>query len=131
MMRMHPIGTGDASLGVGDGNRREMTAASDIYCLPQQREIEVESRAFFRRTLHANFARMLLSDPVSYREPEPRTALLPILRHILRGEKGIVNALKVFLRNAQPGVGDDHAHTVAVRSHDPQRASVRHGVFCV
>src|SRR6266403_1861605 len=111
--------------------RREMTAASDIYSLPQQREINIESCAFLGRTFHADFASMLLDDAVGHGKPKTRAALLPILRHVLSSEEWIVNTLDVFLRDSQASVRDDYPDSVAVGSYDPQRASVRHRVLRV
>src|SRR5215471_1343393 len=112
-------------------NRPEMTAASDIDSLPHQREVEIESCALLGRALDANLASVLLNDAVGDGKPQPGAPALAILRRSLGGEKRVVNALNVLLRNAFSGIGNHHAHTTAVRSGDSQRASVRHGIFGV
>src|SRR5215475_14432816 len=112
-------------------NRPEMTAASDIDSLPHQRKVKIEGCALLGRALDANLASVLLNDAVGDGKPEPGAPPLAVLRRSFGGEKRVVNALNVLLRNAFPGIGYHHAHTTAVRSRHSQRAPVRHGIFGV
>src|SRR2546422_4078041 len=52
---------------------RMMTTASDIDCLPHQREFEIERRAFARMTFDPNFSRVFLNNAVSDRKSKPST----------------------------------------------------------
>src|SRR5438876_2164246 len=124
MMRIHPC----AGRGVSF-TRRGMTAASDIRSLPDQRKIKIEGRSFVGRALHANLASVLLDNPISHRKPQTGAAFLTILGRSFGGEERIVNALNMLLRDSAAGVGDDNAHSVAIRSQNSQRAPVRHRIF--
>src|SRR5579864_3390160 len=110
---------------------RVMTAASDMDCLPAQWKIERERRARSWIAFHANFARMLLDDAVRDRKSQPGAAVLPLGRRRLRREKWIVNALYVFRRDARAGIGNSHAHHVAVAGGHLQLTTARHRVFGV
>src|SRR5580698_4324089 len=82
---------------------REITAASDIDCLPGKRKIEIEPRAFARAALHSNLSRMFLDDAVTHRQTQPCAPWLAFAR-CLGGEEGVVNAMDVLLRNPRAGV---------------------------
>src|SRR2546428_13094909 len=77
---------------------RMMTTASDIDCLPHQREFEIKRRAFARMTFDPNFSRVVLNNAVSDRKSKPRTFALDLARRGFRGEERVVSTLKVFLR---------------------------------
>src|SRR5882762_6374687 len=55
---------------------REITATSDMDCLPAQGEIKSERRSFAGVALHAYFAGVLLDDAVGHRQPESGAAIL-------------------------------------------------------
>src|SRR5947209_20585057 len=100
MMRILPEDSCAGSL-----RRREITAASDIDRLPDHRKIQIESRAFLRRTLYPNFAGMFLDDPVGHRKAKSGAPLLAVGRRSFGGEEWIVDALNVFLRDSASSVG--------------------------
>src|SRR5436190_5953509 len=106
---MHPCEADGVSL-----KRRGMTAASDIDRLSHEREIQIERGAFFRGTLHANLAGMLLDDPVGHRQTETGAPFLTILRCSFGGEERIVNALNVLLCDSATGIRNHYAHAVAI-----------------
>src|SRR5205807_3335307 len=124
MIRMHPCEEEGPSVKC-----RGMTAASDIDRLSQQREIQIESCSFFRGTLDANLAGVLLNDPVCDRQTEAGATFLTILRCGLGGEEGIVNALDVLLCDSAAGIRNHYAHAIAVRSSDVQGSAIGHCVF--
>src|SRR5277367_4015975 len=104
-------------------NGREMTAASDIDSLPDQREVEIEPGAFARTALDANLPRMLLNDSVTHRQTQPRAPRLAFARR-LGGEERVIDALDVLLCDSRPGVRNYHADPVSIGGSDPQRAAV-------
>src|ERR1700726_1903298 len=93
---------------------RTITAASDIDSLLGQGEIEVECGAFAMAALHANFPRMFLNDAVGYGQTESRASRLAFAGSRLGGEKWIVDAVDVFLRNSGAGIRDHYANVVAI-----------------
>src|SRR5579863_4858330 len=97
---------------------RTITAASDIYCLPRQREIQVERGAFPVAALLANLPRMLLDDSVGYGQAQPGAPCLAFPRRCFGGEEWIVDPVDVLLRNPGSGVGYHHAHTLAIGCRD-------------
>src|SRR5579864_4602632 len=109
MMRTLPCDGKAASL-----TRLEMTAASDIDSLPQQRKIKIERRAFMRSAFYTNLASVLLDNSIGHRQAQPGAAPLAILGGSLGGEERIVNSLNMLLSNAHAGVGNHHVNPVAV-----------------
>src|SRR6266851_8385048 len=91
------------------------TASSDMDDLSDQRKIQGEGGAFARAALHADIARVFLNDAVGDRKSKTGAAILALRGRRLGGEKWIVDALNVFLRNARAGVGDAHADEFAVQ----------------
>src|SRR5579859_8070350 len=83
---------------------REITAASDIYSLSSQREIEIEARAFAGMALHPNLARVFLNNSITHRQAEAGSARLSFPQ-CFSGEEGVVDAMDVLLRNPCAGVG--------------------------
>src|ERR1035441_8206588 len=92
------------SVGISDA------VNSDMDCLPNQREIERERRAFALAALYPNVTRVFLDDALRHRKPKPRASILALRGCCLRREKWIVNSLDMFLRNAGPRVRYAHAH---------------------
>src|SRR6266850_871833 len=123
--------------------RRVRTAASPIKtsCLDayvhrgsnsavHHRKLEVKCSAISGRTLHPDFARVLLNDSVGYGESESGAAtIFPGAR--LRREEGIVNSSNVFLRDASAGVGDFNVNSASVICLNAQSTALRHGIFGV
>src|ERR1700687_3186818 len=114
--------------------RREMAAtsdnaASDMDGLPDPREIQGEGGAFARAALHADIARVFLNDAVGDRKSKTGAAILALRGRRLGGEKWIVDALNVFLRNARAGVGDAHADEFAVQRRHVQHSAPGHRVL--
>src|SRR5215469_15657821 len=112
-------------------NRPEMTAASDIDSLPHQRKVEIEGCALLGRALDTNLASVLLNNAIGDGQPQPGAPALAVLGRSFRGEKRVVNAPNVLLRNACTGIGNHHAHAIAVRSCDTERSPLRHGILGV
>src|SRR5579885_2287263 len=108
---------------------REITAASDMDCLPAQGEIQGESGAGPGIALYANLARMFLDDAVRYGEAQTCAAILTFPGCRLRCKKRIVDSLNVFRRNPRSGVRDAHTYEFAVAGRDAQLAAARHGIF--
>ena len=79
---------------------REITAASDMHCLPAQGKIKSECCARAGLALHANLAGVLLDDAVGDGEAQAGAAALAFLRRGLGGEERIVDALNVLRRDA-------------------------------
>src|SRR5271156_1979947 len=104
------------------------SANSDMDCLPggDQWEIQGEGGAFAGAALHADIARMFLDDAVSDGQPETGAASLAIRGRRFGGEKWIVDALNVFLRNARAGIGDAHADEFAVHGRHLQYSAAGH-----
>src|SRR5208282_107868 len=102
---------------------------SDMDCLPHQRKIQGEGGAFARAALHADIARVFLDDAVGYRKSKTGTAILALRGRRLGGEKWIVDALNVFLRNARTGIRDAHAHEFAVQRGHVQDSAPGHRVL--
>src|SRR5579871_4002755 len=99
---------------------RDMTAASDMDCLPAQWEIQCERRARSRIALYANLARMFLDDSVRHREAQPRAAILAFFRSGLGREERIVNSMDVFRSDPRSCVRDPYAHYFAITGGDIQ-----------
>src|SRR5271169_6750074 len=130
------MSTAPARPGVPFNRLREMTAASDIFCLrrnslPAQGKIQGESRSGPGLALHTNLAGMFLDDAVGDGKTEAGAAGLAFARRSLGGEEGIVNALNVLGSNARSGVGHADADALAVERGHAQRAAARHGVLGV
>src|SRR5215469_10151056 len=121
MMRMLPIPAGSFTDPLGC----EITAASDMDCLPGQREVKREGCAFSGTAVDTNLPRMFLNDAVCHREPQPGAARLSFFLAGLGGEEGIINAMNVFLGNAGTCVGDKHAYKFAILRRHFQHASSR------
>src|SRR5437762_5482805 len=107
--------------------------ASDMHSLScsHHGKFQMEGCAFARPALHTNLPGMFLNDAVSDRESEARAALRSRAIGRFCGEKGIVNALDVFLRNAAAGIGNHDVHAAAVGSAHGEGSALRHGVFGV
>src|SRR3954463_3551520 len=85
---------------------REMTAASDMYCLPAQREFQCKGCSCPGIAFHANFSSMLLNNAVSDRKPQPGSPVLAVFRSSLGGKEGIVDALNVLRSYPGARIGD-------------------------
>src|SRR5436853_6664322 len=79
---------------------RMMTTASDIDCLPHQREFEIERRAFARMTFDPNFSRVFLNNAVSDRKCKPSTFALAFATMGCRGAERVIYAMHVCARYA-------------------------------
>src|SRR5579884_4545372 len=101
--------------------RPEMTAASDINCLPQHREIQIERSSLLMRTFDMNFASVFVNDSVRHGKPKA-SAPFSVLRCGLGCEKRIVNPMNVFLRDSGTRVGHNNMNAVAVGGRDLQRS---------
>src|SRR5580692_834537 len=131
MMRTAP-----AMPGVPFNSEREMTAASDIFCLrgdclPAHGEVQGESGSLARMTLHANLAGMFLDDAVGDGEAQTGAAGLAFARRSLGGKERIVDALNVLGSDAASGVGHRYADTLSIERGHAQCAAARHSVFGV
>src|SRR5690348_5150181 len=113
------------------GVPREITAASDIYGLPEQWELKEEGRPLFGSAFHTNLAGMLLNNAVGHREAKTGAPPLAVLWSGLGCKERIVNALDVFLRDAAASVRDLNADAVAVIRRDSQRSTAWHRVLGV
>src|SRR5207247_8870539 len=110
---------------------RMMTTASDIDCLPHQREFEIESRAFAGMTFDPNFSRMLLNNAIRHRKSKSRTFALAFARRGFSGEERVVNAMNVVLRYTAAGIGNNAAYPVALGCRDTQSSACRHGIASI
>src|SRR6266849_7053054 len=108
---------------------RDMTAASDIDCLPAQGKIQCECRSGTGMTFHANFAGVFLNDAVGHREAEASSAVLSLAGCGLGGEERIVDALDMFRCDSRSSVGDADGNQGAVGGCDAQGSTAGHGVF--
>src|SRR6266403_583268 len=99
-------------------------APLDMNRFPCGREFEPEGRAFVRGGAHVDFPGMLLDDAVAHRKPQARTAAGD-----LRGEKGIKDAVQIFMGNSGACIGDfDFNRAVVRRRADFHHASRGHGI---
>src|SRR5438552_13078733 len=107
--------------------------ASDMHSLSRSHhgKLQMEGRPFARPALHTNLPGMFLNDAVSDRESEARAALRSRTVGGFCGEKGIVNPVNVFLRDAAAGIGNHDVHAAAVGSAHGEGSALRHGVFGV
>ena len=96
-----------------------------------QWKIQGEGGAFARAALHADIARVFLDDAVGDRKSKTGAAILAFGGRRLGGEKWIVDAVNVFLRNARAGVGDAHADEFAVQRRHVQYSAPGHRVLGV
>src|SRR5207245_241577 len=110
---------------------RMMTTASDIDCLPHQREFEIKRRAFARMTFDPNFSRVLLNNAVSDRKSKPSTFALAFARRGFSGEERVVNTMNVFLRYTAASIGNHDAYPIAVGCRDTQSSACRHGIASI
>src|SRR5208282_4227038 len=128
------MSTAPARPGVPCNRLREMTAASDIFCLrrngfPAQGKIQGESRPGAGLALDTNLASMFLDDAVGDGKAEAGAAGLACARGSLGGEEWIVNALNVFRRDARSGVGHAYADALAIERGHAQRSAAGHCIF--
>src|SRR5271169_4448724 len=108
-----------------------LMVASGIDDLSYHREFHGERCALSRRTLYVDLSGVFLNDAVGYRQPQAGAAGMAGLGFGLGGEKRIVDAMNVFLRDAAAGVRHRDADVVPVARGDGERASRGHGVFRV
>src|ERR1700692_2394547 len=104
------------------------TATSGIDRLSHHGKLHNECRAATRRAIDANLAGMCLDDAVGHRQSQACAAAVSCLGLVLGGEKRIVNAMNMFLRNSGAGVGHRHLHVMAVGGADHQRATGGHRI---
>src|SRR5207247_11161051 len=91
---------------------RMMTTASDIDCLPHQREFEIKRRAFARMTFDPNFSAVLLNNAVSDRNCKPSTSASPLARRGVRGDVRAGNTVNLFLRYNSTSSANHHTDPV-------------------
>src|SRR5207249_11999417 len=96
---------------------RMMTTASDIDCLPHQREFEIKRRAFARMTFDPNFSRVLLNNAVSDRKSKPSTIVLAFARRGFSFEVWVVYTMNLFLRSTVVSIDNHHTDSVTVGCH--------------
>src|SRR5437660_4980051 len=108
---------------------RDMTAASDIDCLPAQGKIQCECSSGTGMTFHANLAGVFLNDAVGHRQTQASSAVLSLARSGFGGEERIVNALNMFRSDARTSVGDADGNQGAIGGCNTQGSAAGHGVF--
>src|SRR5208282_913190 len=91
-----------------------LMAVSGIDRLPHQGEFHREGSALAGLAVHTDLPGVLLNDAVGHGKPQPGATTVAGFRLglVLGGEKRIVDAVNMFLRDARTGVGNYHLHLV-------------------
>src|ERR1700678_3643446 len=105
--------------------------ASDMDWLPCRREFEMERGSAAHLAFYLDLARVLLNDAVGHCQSQSCAAPLALADRQLGGEKGVVNALHVFQRDARAGVGDIDRHMPVRLGGHPQCPAGRHSILGV
>ena len=81
--------------------------------------------------VHLNLAGMFLNNAVAHGKAEARSTSLTFNNSGFGSEEWIVDAAKIFCRDARPGVANDHFDLPIVDGFDPQYPALCHGIFSV